>query len=312
MNENELRTLLVRATEDRPAGIDLMPRVTRRPERTRSLVPVITTVGVVAAAGATVLVLLPGSQPSAQAQVAAAVENTTGESYRIHVDAGVRTFDGAFDPVQRVGTITGHGGGTDTLFIGDLMYIREQGAAKWTAYPRSQAVVKDAPAAIALVKLAPQDPQAALQKLRSATDVREGGPASGAGWTGQRFTFSLKDENWPGTHGSKAEPLDVTGAVDVDDQGRVRRLEVTFSDDGQRDVLNFGDFGTPVTVTAPPADQVQQKPDDTQDKKPIGKPGDANGKPGRDPGGKPEPSGKPGDPGGKPGDPSEKPAVENP
>ncbi|GAA4203918.1 hypothetical protein GCM10022252_62260 [Streptosporangium oxazolinicum] len=55
-------------------------------------------------------------------------------------------------------------------------------------------------------------------------------------------------------------PGEITGAVNVDDQGRVRRLEVVFDDNGQRNVLDFEDFGTPMTVTAPPADQVEQLP----------------------------------------------------
>ncbi|WP_248963623.1 hypothetical protein [Sphaerisporangium perillae] len=300
MNERELRTLLIKATEDRPAGIDLMPRMTHRPKRTRSLVPMIAAVGVVAAVGTTVLVL-PGSQPSAQAQVAAAIENTSSESYRIHVDAGVKTFDGAFDPVQRVGSITGHGDGTDTRFIGDLMYIREPGAPKWTVYPRSEALRKDAPAATVLVKLAPLDPQGALQQLRSATDVREDGSASGTGWTGQRFKFSLNSDERLGSSNASDKPFTVTGAVEVDDQGRVRRLEVTFSDNGQRDVMDFGDFGTPVTVTAPPADQVQQKPDDNPDVKPTGTPDQDQVRQ------KPDDKAT-----GKPDQPGEKPTVKNP
>ncbi|MET8155836.1 hypothetical protein ABZT47_05645 [Sphaerisporangium sp. NPDC005289] len=305
MNESELRTLLVRATEDRPAGIDLMPVTTRAPRRARSLVPVIATAGVAATVGTTVLVLL-GGQPSAQAQVAAAVDNTSKESYRIHGDSGAKAFDGAFDPVRRVGVVNGRsGGGTDTIFIGDRMYIREAGAAKWHLYPRDQGQEKGAPAATALVKLAPQDPQAALQKLRSATDVHEDGTASGTGWTGRRFTFSLKDQKWTGPAGASKESFDATGSVEVDDQGRVRRLEVTFSDNGQRDVIDFADFGTPVTVTAPPADQVEQKPGPDPDDKPTGKPGDPTRKPG-DPG---KPDDKPVDPGQKP---SEEPSAKKP
>ncbi|TMR90062.1 hypothetical protein [Nonomuraea basaltis] len=272
MNEEEVRALLIKATEDRPAGIDLMPTMPRgRPARV--LVP-IASLGVAAAVGAIVLALvLPASPSSAQAQVAAAVENTSQESYRIHATSGAKTFDGAFDPVRRVGVITRVGDGAETRFIGDLMYIREHREGKWMVSSRSEVELKSVPAVIALVKLAPLDPQEALQRLRSATDVRENGSASGQGWTGRRFAFSLEDVGEYDSEEAAGKSLEATGAVEVDDQGRIRRLEVAFSDTSQRNVMDFDDFGTPVTVTAPPANQVEQpSPDKLSDKatdKPI-------------------------------------------
>ncbi|WP_440106243.1 hypothetical protein [Streptosporangium sp. H16] len=269
MNEKELRALLVRATEDRPAGIDLMPAMPAPAAPRRGPARVLAPIASLAAAAAVgmVALLLPVSQSSAQAQVAAAAENTSRESYRIHGTSGAKTFDGAFAPAQRVGVITRAGDGAETRFVGDLMYVRQQREAKWMVSPRVDAELKSAPQAVALVKLAPLDPQAALQRLRSATDVREDGSASGQGWTGQRFTFSLEDTGEPGFKEITDRPVEITGAVSVDDQGRVRRLEVVFGDIGQRNVLDFGDFGTPVTVTAPPADQVEQLPADKQDHK---------------------------------------------
>ncbi|WP_440073423.1 hypothetical protein [Streptosporangium sp. OZ121] len=278
MNEKELRALLVRATEDRPAGIDLMPAMPAPAAPRRGPARVLAPIASLAAAAAVgmVALLLPVGQSSAQAQVAAAAENTSRESYRIHGTSGAKTFDGAFDPAQRVGVITRAGDGAETRFVGDLMYVRQQREGKWTVSPRVEAELRSAPQAVALVKLAPLDPQAALQRLRSATEVREDGSASGQGWTGQRFTFSLEDAGEPGFKGIAGGPVEITGAVSVDDQGRVRRLEVVFGDTGQRNVLDFGDFGTPVTVTAPPADQVEQertgKPDHKVGQEPIVKP----------------------------------------
>ncbi|MGP3962221.1 hypothetical protein ACTWPT_40140 [Nonomuraea sp. 3N208] len=254
MNEHEIRTLLTKATEDRPAGIDLMPALPRR-RLARVLVP-LAALGA-AATVAAVAVVLPATQSTAQAQVVAAVENTSQESYRIHTTAGEREFDGAFDPVRRVGVIT-RTDGTETRFVGDLVYVRESGETTWMVSPRSDAELEQAPPAVALVKLAPLDPQAALQRLRSATDVRESGTASGQGWTGKRFTFSL--EATAGTDLKAGASVGATGVVDVDDQGRVRHLEVAFSDTGHPTVTDFSDFGTQVSVTAPPADQVQQPP----------------------------------------------------
>ncbi|WP_327589945.1 hypothetical protein OHA25_25095 [Nonomuraea sp. NBC_00507] len=261
MNEHEIRTLLIKATEDRPAGIDLMPALPRR-RLPRLLVP-IAALGA-AAAVALVAVVLPATPSTAQAQVVAAVENTSQESYRIHTTAGVREFDGAFDPVQRVGVIT-RNDGTETRIVGDLIYVKDSGDAKWTVSPRSDAELEQAPPAVALVKLAPLDPQAALQRLRTATDVSESGPASGQGWTGTRFTFSLEASG--GTDLKAGASARATGVVDVDDQGRVRHLEVAFKDTAGPTVTDFSDFGTPVSVTAPPADQVRQAPADK-----LGKP----------------------------------------
>ncbi|MFC5834775.1 hypothetical protein [Nonomuraea insulae] len=259
MTEHELRTLLVKATEDQPEGIDLLPA----PPRRRRLPLPITSQGrlriprpmaslgaaaavVVAVAVAVAVVLLPSAQSSAQAQVVAAVENTGQESYRIHSVSGPKTFEGAFDPVRRMGVITRTGDGAETRFIGDLMYGKDPGEAMWTVSPRNDAEMAAAPPAVALVKLAPLDPQAALERLRSATDVRESGSATGPDWTGRRFAFTLEA---------------VTGNVDVDEQGRVRRLEVTFGD-GRSLIMDIIDFGATVTVEAPPADQVQQAPAD--------------------------------------------------
>lgn len=259
MSEREVRALLATATEDRPSGIDLMPA----PRRRRVLVPALAGLGVAAAAGAIVLVL-PGAQPSAQAQVAAAVANTSGESFHLHVGAGAKTFEGAFDPSRGVGIITETGTGAETRFVDDQMYIKEGAAGKWVVYPRPSISMKDVPAATALVKSAPLDPQAALEQLRSATDVKEDGTASGEGWTGHRFSFSLAD-----TDSKAGKTATASGSVDVDDQGRVRRLEVVFADNGQRDVMDFTAYGTAVSVTAPPSNQVEQPKEEQGGKKPA-------------------------------------------
>ncbi|MEO3868730.1 hypothetical protein ABGB18_07865 [Nonomuraea sp. B12E4] len=272
MNEHEFRTLLIKATEDRPAGIDLMSATPaasgRRPIRfpiagrgwpAWALVP-IATLGVAAAVGALVVVL-PANQSSAEAHVDAAVANTSRQSYRIHSTSGAKTFDGAFDPGRGVGVITEATTKSETRFIGDLMYRREQPGSHWVVARRDQAVLEDAPTVIKLVKLAPMEPEAALERLRSATDVREERSISGQGWDGQRFTFALEDGGRSNAKGGGQEELvGATGSVDVDDEGRVRRLDVTFSDDGHRNVMDFTDFGAEVTVEAPPAAEVREEP----------------------------------------------------
>jgi hypothetical protein len=88
--------------------------------------------------------------------------------------------------------------------------------------------------------------------LRSAGTVREAGSASGPGWTGTRYAFTAR---FPGAQES------VSGTVDIDQQGQVRR-PVTTTTQGthgrittDRD-LTFSNFGAPVPVTTPPASQV--------------------------------------------------------
>ncbi|MEV0567002.1 hypothetical protein [Dactylosporangium sp. NPDC050588] len=116
--------------------------------------------------------------------------------------------------------------------------------------------VADAPLGIAVIKLVTIDPALTLERLRSATDIREDGPASGDDWTGKRFTFSLADTGDKPLGAART----ITGAVDVDDQDRIRRLQVSFAGSDERIVTQFSDFGVAVTVTAPPAGVVQQNP----------------------------------------------------
>jgi hypothetical protein len=111
----------------------------------------------------------------------------------------------------------------------------------------------------------PVSPTELLGVLRSAATVRKVGPASGPGWIGTKYAFTTRPR--PG----RAET--VSGTVYVDQQGRVRGLATvtTFSSPAARsaaarsaaarititDDLTFGDFGGPVSATAPPASQVK-------------------------------------------------------
>ncbi|MEU6796594.1 hypothetical protein ABZ907_33290 [Nonomuraea wenchangensis] len=262
MKEQELRVLLSRATEDVPAGVRLMPAV-RAPRRRRArvLVPAIAGLGVAAVVGTAVL-SLPAGQPLAQAAVIAAVDTTSQAGFRFHETIGTRKWEGAIDPVRQVGVITNAAEGIETRFVGDKMYSRNPETGTWAAYPRPEVELADASPAVALIKLGALNPDQALKRLRSATDVKESGPASGPGWTGKRFTFSLGDS---GPAAPESKNADLEGVVDVDDQNQVRRLEIGFAD-GHRIVTEFSDYGTPVQVEAPPADQTRQEPSVEVDK----------------------------------------------
>jgi hypothetical protein len=91
-------------------------------------------------------------------------------------------------------------------------------------------------------------PQQMLSEIKKADKVTVAGPASGPGWTGTRYAFSGSQDT-------------ISGTVDVDQQGRARALALTYRSTTRVDVLvltqvlTFSDFGAPVTVTPPPADQ---------------------------------------------------------
>jgi hypothetical protein len=95
------------------------------------------------------------------------------------------------------------------------------------------------------------DPQDLLAVLQTATQVSAAGPASGPGWTGSAYTFGV---TFPGP---SAPVVSISGTVDVDAQGRVRQLDVLDSvGQTERNVaITFGDFGLPVSVSAPPASE---------------------------------------------------------
>jgi Sigma-70 region 2 len=96
-------------------------------------------------------------------------------------------------------------------------------------------------------------PQQMLAEIKKAGTVTVAGPASGPGWTGTRYAFTAS----PGP----GSGVKLTGTVTVDGQGRARALILTTRFTSAVNVfvmtqaLTFSDFGAPVTVTAPPADQ---------------------------------------------------------
>jgi hypothetical protein len=276
--EHAVRALLQAASGDGPPTTDLLGEVRRRSRRRRALVPSLATVGALGvvtavAVVATVTATPPAPAPaSAQELVAAAVTRTSQGGYRIRVtgrktgEPALGITEGVFDPARRAGRMVAVAPdkGHVTIHIGDRVYVQIVGRlpgapanARWflrtRGYPRDAGISELAE----FGTVAFRDPQRALDWVRRAGDVRELGPASGRGWTGVRYAFELADRRWL-----------VNGTVDVDGDGRVRRLETTSRatdrawavDRGvgatAHSVMEFWDFGTRVRVTAPPADQV--------------------------------------------------------
>jgi hypothetical protein len=269
--ERAVRALLVDATGGAPPETDLLGGVRRRGARRRarrrvlaaSLATLCTASAITVAA---LLVPVGTVTPSAQARVAAAAGRTSTEGYRVRIDYspgdqggakdGKRSVtEGVFDPVSRTGRLRRVPDGLEVRFVGSMAYLElpatlRSGGKRWLAQEHRQELHLFAPALARLAKLAWQDPQRELARLRSAAAVRELGPVAGDGWSGHRYAFELPA-------GKNVKPSRVTGTVDVDQAGRVRRLEVVPQQTGMvRVLMEFRDYGARETVLPPPRYQV--------------------------------------------------------
>jgi hypothetical protein len=286
MNDTEetVRRLFAVATEDVPPGIDLLRGV--RVSRARALVAV-GAAGIVAAA--TAITLSAGPAPSAFAQVMHAAARTATVSYRIRATdqlvraGGLRsqpwsTADGEFDPVKGIGEQTDNLG-AQIRYVGGSMYVfltddlragysaGGRPVPAWASWERLPISLRPGAgvttAKLALLGEVPSllgqvDPQDLLALLQSATRVREVGPASGAGWTGSAYTFTAVTK----LTGTLHKTVSTSGTVDVDQQGRVRELDAveSFGQTVRKVEISFGNFGLPVSVSAPPANETFTPP----------------------------------------------------
>jgi hypothetical protein len=289
--EADGRRLLTMAFETGPAGdglagADLLRRVRRRTSRrrrVRTLVPAgaVAALGGAAALGVT-LTATVASAPSAFAAVTAAAAKTSAESFsvtatEIHVFQGFpgasrdgkSTITGVFDPGHGLGEYITNGEARN-LFVGGHEYLKDPTDGKaWQEFltlpplppPSSSAVpaVGGSEIADGFDGDEPIDPGALLGLLKSVGSVQAEGPASGPGWTGTEYAFTV-----PVPGGFRTAP---SGTVYVDNQGRVRRLVTTNTTrflrlgNGKGSLtvtydMTFANFGVRVSVTAPPASQV--------------------------------------------------------
>lgn len=269
---------------DGQAGAELLRQVRRRTSRRRRTMRALVPAGAVTAlAGAAAVVVTltatVASAPSAFAAVTAAAAKTSAGSFRVtmriatnpppvagsgHVQAAHVT--GAFDLARGVGqeTVTGpwH---FQVRYVGQNTYLdtypgseqvifsADRGSKPWAQFPPEQALAGNAlddtgnsPGGTAT------NPLTLLRLLKSAGTVTADGPASGPGWTGTKYGFTVT-----------ANRQTTTGYLDVDGQGRVRRLvaELTAGTGRAKWVMasedvTFSDFDAPVSVSAPPASQV--------------------------------------------------------
>jgi hypothetical protein len=283
MNDTEeaVRRLFTVATEDMPPGIDLLQGVRARTRKRRARSRVALSAGVAGiVAAATGITLSAVQAPSALAQVTQAAARTAEQSYRVTSVStvvasrgpGTRrlTIHGEFDRADKLGEETASDG-SEVRYVGRYMYVSMSKAMRdayqkahrtpipagttWLRVPAPPDI--DLPTLELIViggstnGIGQVDPQNLLTLLRNSSQVSEQGPASGPGWTGTAYTFTARLM----THGPLHITLGSTGTVDVDRQGRVRRLDATqtFGQTKRTVRVTFGDFGLAVSVSPPPA-----------------------------------------------------------
>jgi hypothetical protein len=275
MNDTETNAcrLFAAATEDMPPGIDLLDgfaAARRRDRARRTRRGAALSAGIaVAAASVTAVTLTIGSAPPALATVTGALTRTLAQSYhlsehdssyyivngRIHYPAHDACTTQA-DPVRHLkatscsnGPAVREVGGYTYLYIPDPV---AHSGKHWQRIPAT--FLSQPPGSVnGFITATPQKMLAEISKAGQATVA---GPASGPGWTGTRYAFSA----------SPGAGIKLTGTVTVDRQGRARALVLTTRLTSaasvlvMTQVLTFSDFGAPVTVTPPPADQTYSGP----------------------------------------------------
>jgi hypothetical protein len=275
ITDSRARELLAAAYDTVPASGELLAGVRRRHARRQMRVRSALATGTAALiAGGVLSAFAVTGAPSALAAVTNAVTKTAAESFRVRLAVTVRNGSpgsptpsspfrvaGAFAPARHVGEET-MSNGWQMRYLGGIGYLRllprqaeALGGKPWL----EERVV---PSGLQASGLAWDynsdqiiDPSALLRLLDSAAQIRDEGFASGPGWTGTKYAFTVRN------------PADIvqsiTGTVDVDSDGQLRRLIqiVTFTPDSGPAMVTtldftFGDFGAPMSVVAPPASQV--------------------------------------------------------
>jgi hypothetical protein len=288
-NDLQVRTLFTDAAGDVPPGIDLLHgfQARRAARRVRGRVALATAAGGLLA-GATAVTLTIATAPSALAQLTSAASRTARLSYDISATVATVPLradratpalsdrvSGAFDPVQRTGQETTSSDG-QIRFIGPYVYLYTPtrpgvpalpGGKSWVRAPSPQlwepaTAGQGLDLAAGLASLAVTSPQNLFALLQSASTVDRQGSASGDGWTGTSYAFTARITFGP--DGSSQPAVTAAGTVAVDQQGRVRRLDVAYTQPAQASLppvrvtveMTFSDFGTPVSVSPPPASEV--------------------------------------------------------
>ncbi len=290
-NDQQVRTLFTDAAGDVPPGIDLLHgfRARKTARRVRGRVALATAAASLLAATAVTLTI--ATAPSALAQLASAASRTAGLSYdfsatlasvplRADEPAPAQSgrVSGAFDPAQKTGEETiGSGSDGQIRFIGQYVYLPARGVPgpalpggkSWVRVPSPQlwdpmTAGQGLRVAAGISSVAETNPQNLFALLKSASTVDRQGSASGDGWTGTSYAFTVRVTFDPAGSSQLAVTATGTVAVAVDQQGRVRRLDAAYTLPAQAPAppervtveMTFSNFGTPVSVSPPPASEV--------------------------------------------------------
>ncbi|HXP56953.1 MAG TPA: hypothetical protein VN847_18435 [Streptosporangiaceae bacterium] len=268
--ETETRHLFAVATADRPAGIDLLggfAAARRRDRSRRARRGAGLLAGVTAAVAAAITITLTtGSTPPALATVTSALSSTLSQSYHLsqqttyyvngqlnHTAHGSCTVEA--DPARQLSQSHCSPPNNYTVRqVGGYTYYSNSTGDRWERVP--DADLHPVPAGNLKNSFIAATPQQLLAELKqeSAT-VTAAGSASGPGWTGTRYAF----------RGTVGKVTVLSGTVTVDQHGQTRVFVVTFRNPSNNvlvmtQVFTFSDYGAPVTVTAPPADQTSPMP----------------------------------------------------
>jgi hypothetical protein len=275
-SETEARRLLAAATTDMPPGIDLLEGFTAarqrdRARRTRRTAVLSAGIAMAAALVTALTLTTSGSAPSALAAVTGALTRTLTQSYhlteqdRSYYISNGRVTHSSHYTCTSVADLARHLEATSCPNVADAKMARTVGRYwyDYSAVPVHGKHWARIPAAClrrpsgAINGFTTATPQQMLAEIKKAAKITVAGPVSGPGWTGTRYAFS---QTYP------AAKTKIRGTVDVDKQGRARALVVTFRLTGatfasvMTQFLTFSDFGAPVAVSPPPADQTFSSP----------------------------------------------------
>jgi hypothetical protein len=218
----------------------------------------------VAAASVMAITLTAGSAPPALATVTTALTRTLTQSYHLTSQESIYysqngrilhsyhdTCTSEADPVRHLEASSCTDGSRERE-VGRYTYYYTPDPVHHRHWDRIASASILHPPAIGGFTAA--TPQQMLSQIKKADKVTVIGPVSGPGWSGTRYAFVSSS-------GTRPTSIEISGTVDVDRQGRARAVVLTtrFTNPLNMtvipEVLTFSDFGAPVTVTPPPADQ---------------------------------------------------------
>jgi hypothetical protein len=263
--ETKARDLFAAATEDMPAGTDLLggfAAARRRDRSRRTRRGVVLSAGFAAAAASVAAVTLTaGSAPPALATVTSALTSTLAQSYHLSQQTTYYVYGQSnntvhgtctteADPARQMlqETCSAPDNGT-VRQVGGYTYYGNSTGTQWQRI--ADADMHPVPVGNLQNSFISATPQQMLTAFKEENvKVAAAGPASGPGWTGTRYAFS----------GTVGKITVLSGTMTVDQQGQTRAFVATYrsSTNGalvMTQVCTFSDYGAPVTVTPPPADQ---------------------------------------------------------